>query len=169
MKSYIPNRVIFLLFLLVLITILSYLTIIIVREPFIGAEVVKNDDGQFVVKLVEPAGQAVFKGIRAGDLIMEVNGDPAGQYKNVIKFNSIEMADTVIVKHLDGNVQRMTFTGGWTGDHSNWELLIQLYIPLISFLLFSALSIFLYMKRRNDGAALMLILFFVVIGLSYYS
>lgn len=163
------NRTLLLLFLIVLLTLLTYLTITIVREPFIGAEILHTDNGEYVVKLVEPAGQAVIKGIRPGDRIVMVNGKPAGQYENAIKFNSIEMANSVVVMHLDGIEERITFMGGWSGDHTGWEMLIQLYIPLISFVIFSALSIFLYLKRKNDAAALMLMLFFVAIGLSYYS
>ncbi|MDQ0063526.1 ATP-binding protein [Paenibacillus harenae] len=162
------NRAAFLLLLVAILTILTYITVIIVREPFIGAEVFRNEAGEYVVKLVEPAGQAQIKGIRAGDVILTVNGVPAAHYQNANKFNWIEKAEDVSIRHSDGTMQSITFTRGWDGDHSSWEMLIQLYVPLTSFLIFSALSLLLYMKRRNDKAALMLISFFVIIGLSYY-
>lgn len=169
MKTNIRNRAAFLLILLAILTVISYITVIIVREPFIGAEVYQSDKGEYVVKLVEPAGQAIIKGIKAGDIILTINGVPAAQYQDANKFNWIEKAETVLVKHSDGTKRFIKFVRGWNGDHSSWEMFIQLYVPLTSFLIFSALSLLLYMKRRNDKAALMLISFFVFIGLSYYS
>lgn len=169
MKSSLVSRMFLPVFLIILITIFAYLTIIIVDKPFIGADIIKSDSGDYVVKIVEPAGQAVIKGIRPGDKVLMVNGEPAGQYENTDKFNSIEMANSVLVRHSNGTEQLITFTGGWSGDHTGLELLIQLYIPLASFVLFSALSFFLYFKSKNDPAAIMLVLFFIIIGLSYYS
>jgi len=155
--------------LLAIIAIVLYLVNVVVSQPFIGAEIVQTKDGNYEVKQIEPAGQALIKGIQQGDRVLLVNGQPAGLYKNVIKFGTVEMAETIRIERPNGVQEDIQFTGGWSGDHSNWEKLIQLYIPLASFVLFFSLSIFLYMQRRNDRAALMLMLFFVAIGLSYFS
>lgn len=157
------------LFLVILIVALLYLTFIIIREPFIGLNSAPNHEGEYVVEAIEPAGQAVIKGIVVGDTILQVNGEPAGNYPNLDKFFTVEKADNVTIRHVNGDTQLVSFNRGWDGDHTGWELLIQLYIPLASFVLFTGLSVFLYKKRKNDSAALMLMLFFVTIGLSYYS
>ncbi|MFX3636182.1 MAG: ATP-binding protein [Candidatus Pristimantibacillus sp.] len=157
------------LFLIVSLAVMLYLTIIIIREPFIGLESKPNSNGEHIVKSLEPAGQAVVKGIVVGDIIVEINGESAGSYRNLDKFFSIEKANDVLIKHINGEFKLITFNRGWNGDHTGWELLIQLYIPLSSLLIFSALSFFLYRKRKNDSAANMLVMFFVTIGLSYYS
>jgi len=167
--SRIRNQATLLFILLAIVVITVHLANIIVREPFIGAEVVLKEDGTYEVKSVEPAGQAVVKGIRPGDQIVLVDSEPAGANHNAYKFGTIEMAKSVKIVHSDGSVQEVDFTKGWTDDHSNWEKLIQLYIPLFSLLLFFSISLFLYIKRRNDRAALLLMLFFVIIGLSYFS
>lgn len=157
------------LFLIAFSAVLLYLTFIIIREPFIGLELKVDQNGEYFVKAIEPAGQAVSKGIQVGDKILMVNNEPVDKYKNATKFFSIEKSDSVYVMHNNNEARIITFNRGWNGDHSSWELFIQLYIPLISLVIFTGLSFFLYSKRKHDGAALMLMLFFVCIGLSYYS
>lgn len=49
------------------------------------------------------------------------------------------------------------------------EWLMHLYIPGIPLLIFITFSFLLYMKRKHDPAAIMLIYFFFSIGMSYYS
>ncbi len=169
MKLTLLNRIIATLFLAVFLTSLFYLTSVIVRIPSIGAVLIKESGDRYMVKSIEPAGQAELKGIQIGDQILEVNGKPVREFRNVKKYNSIEYADHVLILHKDNVQQKIAFPKGWTGDHSLWELLIQLYIPGISLVIFCAFSGFLYVKRRNDKAAIMLILFFISIGISYYS
>ncbi|OBZ08666.1 ATP-binding protein [Bacillus sp. FJAT-26390] len=163
------NRIVAILFLAVLLSSVVYLTSVIATIPSIGAILINDSSDNYIVKSIEPAGQAEVKGIRVGDRILEVNGEPVNEFRNVKKYNSIEYADNVLVLHKDNSQQEITFPKGWTGEHSLWELFIQLYIPGISLIIFCAFSGFLYVKRRNDRAAIMLILFFISIGISYYS
>ncbi|MGO4545881.1 ATP-binding protein [Paenibacillus sp. 2TAB23] len=169
MRPTILNRIMAILFLVLFLSTLLYLTSVIVRIPSIGAVLTEDASNRYFVKSMEPAGQAEVKGIRVGDQILQVNGLPVSDYENVKKYNLIEYADNVVVLHKNNEKQEITFQKGWTGDHSLWELLIQLYIPGISLVIFCAFSGFLYAKRRNDKAAIMLILFFISIGLCYYS
>ncbi|WP_419871661.1 ATP-binding protein [Candidatus Pristimantibacillus sp. PTI5] len=169
MKPTLLNRIIVILFLAVFLSSLLYLTSVIVRIPSIGAVLIKDSSDRYIVKSIEPAGQAEVRGIRVGDQILEINGNPVEEFRNVEKYNSIEYADNVLILHKDNVQQEIAFPKGWTGDHSLWELLIQLYIPGISLVIFCAFSGFLYVKRRNDRAVIMLILFFISIGISYYS
>ncbi|WP_424767973.1 ATP-binding protein [Paenibacillus sp. sgz302251] len=169
MKTSPLNRTLAILFLVAFLAILLYLTAVIVRIPSIGAVLLEASGERYFVKSLEPAGQAQIKGIRVGDEILEVNGRPVSDFENVKKYNSIEYADTVLVLHRDNVKQEIAFPKGWTGDHSFFELFIQLYIPGISLVIFCAFSGFLYEKRSHDKAAILLILFFISIGLSYYS
>ncbi|WP_139992759.1 ATP-binding protein [Paenibacillus paridis] len=169
MKPTVLNRMIAILFLAIFLASLLYLTSVIVRVPSIGAVLIQDTDDRYIVKSIEPAGQAEVKGIRVGDQILEVNGQPVEEFRNVKKYNSIENADNVLLLHKDNVQQAISFPKGWTGDHSLWELLLQLYIPGISLVIFCAFSAFLYVKRRNDKSVIMLILFFISIGISYYS
>lgn len=47
-------------------------------------------------------------------------------------------------------------------------VIFRLLIPGISLLLLFGFSVYVYRKKRNDRAALQLILFFLSIGLSYF-
>ncbi|WP_338552942.1 ATP-binding protein [Paenibacillus sp. KS-LC4] len=152
-----------------LFALLCYLTIVIINDPFIGAVTVKNDQGQYLIESLEPAGQAVIKGLNVGDIVQQVNGQPTDQNRNIIKFSTIERVDSVQVLNAGGELRLVTFNRGWNGDHTGIELLLQLYIPWGSLLLFLGLSTFLYKKREHDTAAIMLILFFTAIGISYFA
>lgn len=151
------------------IATLVYITIVIIRIPSIGAVLAEEEENVYTVQSVEPAGQAKIMGIRAGDEIVLVNGQPAHYYSNVVKYHSLEYADNVLVDHRDGSTALIHFSKVWTRDHSTMELTLQVYIPGISLLIFFAFSGFLYVKRKNDPAVLMLILFFMSIGICYYS
>ncbi len=169
MKSNIMNRSIAFLFLLLFISSLISLTLVIIEVPSIGVVLKKEDNGRYYINSVEPAGQAVRAGLRIGDQILEVNGKPASQFPNVTKYNSLEYADHVLIMRSNHAIENITFSQGWTGEHSAMELLLQLYIPGVSLIIFSAFSSFLYAQRRQDSAAIILILFFLSIGISYYS
>lgn len=169
MRTTLLNRIIVILFLAVFVSLLFYLTAVTVRIPTIGAVLENRPNQSYFVKSIEPAGQAEVRGILVGDQILQVNNEPVTEFKNVLKYNSIEYADSVLVLHKNSTQQHISFPKGWSGEHSVWELMLQLYIPGISLVIFCAFSGFLYVKRRNDKAAILLILFFLSIGLSYYS
>ncbi|MFC4779611.1 ATP-binding protein [Paenibacillus sp. GCM10023252] len=157
------------LFLFIITFFLLYLTVVMFRQPFIGVEIKRELGGHYIVKSLEPAGQALAKGMTVGDRIISVDHKPTGQFDNVRKFLSIENASSIVVLHSNQEEQTIRFEKGWSREHSGWELFIQLVISGISLFVFCAFSIFLYLKRKDDEAALMLILFFITIGLSYYS
>ncbi|GKU76229.1 ATP-binding protein [Paenibacillus sp. L3-i20] len=169
MKTTPPHRLSVILISLLTIIVLLYLTFVIVSVPPIGAELHKRSDGTYFVLSVEPASHAKVKSIDVGDQIVEVNGAPVGKYINILKYNTIENADNVLVIHKNGEREIISFSKGWSNNRSTTEMMIQLYIPGISLLIFFAFSAFLYVKRKDDQAAIMLIFFFMAIGIAYYS
>ncbi len=157
------------LFLLLLLSVCVYITTVVIKVPVIGAYVTQSLDGSYSVQSLAPAGQAQINGIVVGDIIVEVNGVPAEQFNNLQKYNSLEYANHVLVIRNDKTIETISFAKAWSGEHSALEMLLQLYIPCFSLFVFFSFSLFLYVKRRHDKAAIMLIMFFMSIGLSYYS
>ncbi|MFF2886611.1 ATP-binding protein [Paenibacillus sp. NPDC057967] len=169
MKSTLLNRITTTFFLAVFIGLLLYLTLVITRAPSIRAVLTHDPINGYTIESIEPEGQAKMTGLQIGDRIIEVNNRPAEEFQNVTKYYSLEYADNVLIVDRDHTTKLVTFSKAWSGDHSTLELLLQLYIPGISLIIFCAFSVFLYVKRRHDPAVIMLILFFLSIGLSYYS
>lgn len=157
------------LFLVLFVSLLIYLTAVIIKVPIIGAYVTQLDEGRYVVQALAPAGQAHLSGMTVGDVIVEVNDQPANEFNNLQKYNSLEYADNVLISRQGQPLTYLSFAKAWSGEHSLMEILLQLYIPGFSLFVFCAFSAFLYIKRRDDKAAIMLIMFFLSIGLSYYS
>lgn len=169
MKPYIAKSAAALLSLILFIWMLVYLTVVIIQFPTIGVDLVKDREGNYNVESIDLGSQSDLLGIQEGDRILEVNQQDVHSFKNVYKYGYIEGAENVKVLHQDGSEQLIDFESHRIDEFSNWDLLIQLYTPGVSLIVFGAFSVFLYGKRRNDKAALLLIAFFLSIGLSYYS
>lgn len=142
MKTTPPHRLSVILISLLTIIVLLYLTFVIVSVPPIGAELHKRSDGTYFVLSVEPASHAKVKSIDVGDQIVEVNGAPVGKYINILKYNTIENADNVLVIHKNGEREIISFSKGWSNNRSTTEMMIQLYIPGISLLIFLRFPLF---------------------------
>ncbi|QNK59138.1 ATP-binding protein [Paenibacillus sp. PAMC21692] len=169
MKSTAMKRLSAFLFLIFFVTITIYLTAVIIRVPSIGAYVLPQDNAGFFVVSLAPGGQAKMNGLQIGDRVLEINGKQANEFPNLLKYDSLEDADNVLIERRGSSIISITFAKAWSGEHTTLELLLQLYIPGISLFVFCAFSAFLYVKRNHDPAAIMLILFFSSIGISYYS
>ncbi|MFD0960882.1 ATP-binding protein [Paenibacillus chungangensis] len=158
------------LFLGLFLAITLYLTTVIIKAPSVGLYVERDISEGYIVHSIGPEGQAKFQGMQVGDLILEVNGEPAGEFNNLIKYNSLDNADHVLVYRGSTNeTLAFTFAKAWSSEQSVVELLLQLYIPGASLFIFCAFSLFLYVKRKDDPAAIMLILFIISVGICYYS
>ncbi|MBH5320030.1 hypothetical protein I6N90_19700 [Paenibacillus sp. GSMTC-2017] len=162
------NRTITILFLLVLISIVVNLTLVIAKAPSIRVDLTKNASNENIVRIAEPEGQGNQLGIQIGDRILEINGKPVNEFYNFLKYNSLEGAENVLILQNGSVTKFIAFAQQWSSDHSALELLHQLYIPGVSLIIFFAFSAFLYIKRRDDFAVIILILFFIAIGISYY-
>ncbi len=131
------------------------------RVAYIGLEVRKTNDSQWVIRNVEPNGQAYNLGIRQGDRVISIDHADVEFYPNVGLLSSIDSIET----ERDGKVTRYRF------DHklSQPVSMEQTILPICLYIVLLFLSIFLMFKKREDAAAHLLILFFLAVSISYVS
>lgn len=146
----------------------TYLTYVILSRPVIGIDVKLTPQGSVTVTSVAAGSWSEHK-IHPGDTVLQANGEDPLLLETIRKYNSIENVDSLVIQHteLDGNP--VTSSLEVEPGLSAHELIFRLVIPGISLLLLFGFSVYVYRKKRNDRAALQLILFFLSIGLSYFS
>ncbi|MCL6604462.1 MAG: hypothetical protein K6T94_16490 [Paenibacillus sp.] len=156
-------------FSLLVIILTSYISYSILEHRMIGVEVVKDDAGRYVTTTDAPAGYWGYGRILVGDIIDEINGGPPTSFYSVKKYSAIEKASTIqlLRQDPDGTMQKITLTVD-KGIASE-DLIVELIIPLSAVILFSGLSWFVYHRKKEDKAAIYLILFFLSTGMAYLS
>lgn len=155
--------------LVMLLVIVIYLTSVIYLNVYIGLSVSSDESNRYVVSYVDERGWAAGHNISKGDIVLQVNGDSPVHYLQVLRFGNVEQADTLTIGHMNPSQQSHieTYTIGHV--HPVNHIVFHLLIPLGLLVLFVGLSVYLYIKQREDKAAWLLILFFVTIGVCYLS
>ncbi|MGZ0084349.1 ATP-binding protein [Caldibacillus thermoamylovorans] len=150
---------------IVALMVALYLTILNVRHPLIGMEVVENNNGDVIVNDIYEFGWAKQHGIHLDDQVLKVDGKPSLSHFTVWKYNTIEQAKTITIQR--GNKIR-TFTIDDT-SHGIEQWLYYIALPTGFFLFAVSLSMFLLRLRLNDQSVTVLIYFLLLAGLCYIS
>jgi two-component system sensor histidine kinase ComP len=151
-----------------LIVLVAYLAGVIINQRDMGIDVAPNADGRMAVTAIEPDSWA--KGIiKPGDIVVNVDGADPLQSEAIRTYGVIVGADHIEIERQapDGSSYTMTLPV----DHgvSAYGALFYLVIPGLSLVLLLIFSVYVYKKEKEDRAAKLLILFFLSIGLSYFS
>lgn len=150
----------------ILIIYLAYVTINITP---IGAAVKTDNDGNIVITTIEYEGSLKNYGAQQGDIVLEINGKKASEHRTVIKYGMVEYADTILLKKQDGTTDYIEIPNHWKENLASEETIFHLIVPTLFLIIFSSVSLFLYVKCRHDKAAHILSWFFLAIGISYFS
>ncbi len=170
MKAMARKEVMMLFFMLVFTAVIIYLTIVMFQNRPIGIAIERvQQTGQYQISNLDYFGQAYKSGVKPGSILLEVDGRSAEFDPIVEKYMIVEQAKSITSK-LDQFAPVITlFYEGWGEGPEGKIPFLELYIPGAALLLFAGFSLFLYLKKRNDPAALLLILFFMATSLCYYS
>lgn len=150
----------------ILIIYLGYVTITVTP---IGTSVKVDKEDNVIITGVEYIGRLKNYGAQSGDIVLEINGNKASEHRTVKKYNLIEYAETVLLKKQDGSLDFIEIPNNWKENIKNEETVFDLIIPTIFLVVFSSVSLLLYLKCRHDKAAHILCWFFLAIGVGYFS
>ncbi|WP_211234313.1 ATP-binding protein [Paenibacillus taiwanensis] len=131
--------------------------------------VYKDESNQYVVSEVTPFDKADEYGIKRGEVVLEVDGMPPSNNLFVTKFGNIEQVDSLLVRKLDGTVEAIQIDHDWLANMRSGTLFFHILVPSLVLVVFLLMSCVVYAKRKDDKAARLLILFFVCIGIIYFS
>lgn len=135
----------------------------------IGLTVSMNNEGQYIATDINPYDRADENGIKRGDILLQVDGDPPANNMFVRKFGLVEQVDTLMIRKLNGTVQTITIDHDWLTNIRSGPLFFQIIMPSLVLIVFLLMASIVYVKRGDDKAARLLILFFVSLGMMYFS
>ncbi len=133
--------------------------------PYMGASLFYLDK-QWTVESVDSYGIAAAEGIRAGDTPLTVNGQPAQTFLSSFeKAGWVRIIEELTVSDSEGttksaNIRTSSQTSGAVFDLTMW---------LIPCLAFWATGLWVYLKKPNNLAAILLLLCGLVFGLALSS
>jgi two-component system, NarL family, sensor histidine kinase ComP len=142
-----------------------YLTVLNVKHPLIGIDVVENKNGDIIVNDIYEFGWAKKHDIHINDQVLKVDGKPPLSHFTVRKYKTIEQAKTITIQREN---QIQTFTIDYKSNETE-QWLYYIALPTGFFLFAISLSIFLLRLRPHDKSATVLIYFLLLIGLCYIS
>ncbi|WP_461200137.1 sensor histidine kinase [Anoxybacillus sp. TBDG-1] len=142
-----------------------YLTILNVKHPLVGMDVVENKNGNMIVNDLYEFGWAKTHGIHIHDQVLKVDGKPPLSHFTVRKYKTIEQAKTITIQR--GN-KIQTFTVDYQ-SHGTEQWLYYIILPTIFFLFAVGLSVFLLRLRPDNNSATVLIYLLLSTGLCYIS
>ncbi|WP_041468167.1 ATP-binding protein [Geobacillus sp. C56-T3] len=142
-----------------------YLTILNVRHPLIGMDVVENKNGDIIVNDIYEFGWAKKHGIHIHDQVLKVDGKPPLSHFTVREYKTIEQAKTITIQR-ENQIQTLTVD---YQSHGTEQWLYYIALPAGFFLFAVSLSIFLLRLRPNDKSATVLIYFLLLTGICYIS
>lgn len=156
-------------FITLLILLLLYFCYFIISTPLIGIFIKQDSSGQYIVANVEKIGRAEREGIKPGDIVLSADGEHPSTLYSVRTFSVVEQVNEVTIQRADGKVYDYQFENNWLKNISSQELLFQFILPWMFLLVFAAMSVFIYRKGKKDRSSASLTLFFLSVGITYFS
>ncbi|MCZ0756242.1 sensor histidine kinase [Anoxybacillus sp. J5B_2022] len=141
-----------------------YLTVLNVKHPLIGMDVVAKS-GAVVVNDLYEFGWAKKHGIHIHDQVLKIDGKPPLSHFTVQKYKTIEQAKAITIQR--GN-QIQTLVIDYLA-HGTEQWLYYILLPTGFFLFAVRLSVFLLRSRPNNNSAIVLIYLLLSAGLCYIS
>lgn len=116
--------------LLLFIGIQSWFVYVAMSYPVMGISVVKQSEGNWFISKIEPRNGVSTVDVKAGDQILKIDGKSPGEVPLVIKWNTIEQADTLQLTR-DGREWTVSFQD--VPRFSSYDIL-SVFIAAVSFI-----------------------------------
>jgi two-component system sensor histidine kinase ComP len=149
---------------LFVIGITLYSIVIILKYPLIGIEV-KEQNNQFIIESIYEKGWSKNQPINEGDILKLVDGKNPKEHSTVNLFYRVEKAKDITIEGKDSKIT----TYDISNDDLENQYLIYLFFPLLFIFTTIGFSIFLYLKKKEDKSAIILIYFLLSLGTCYLS
>lgn len=149
---------------LLVIGFIVYSTVIILKYPLVGLEV-KKQNNQFIIESIYDKGWSKNQPIKEGDILKLVNGKNPKEHSTVVLFYRVEKAESITIE--DRESKTTTYDISYDGLENQY--FIYLFFPLLFNFTTIGFSIFLYLKKKEDKLAVILIYFFLALGTCYLS
>lgn len=149
-------RIFLVLLILLFIAIQSWFIYLTIRFPYLGINVSETETGEWFVSSFDKDGVHNEIDIRVGDTIVSIDGTPANEYFTIIKWESLEQADTI-------QIRRDGIDSSLSTKHINNALKLSI-LPLVAETICFLIAIILLKKIQNSRSAKLLAYVFFSVG-----
>jgi two-component system sensor histidine kinase ComP len=129
--------------------------------PVFGIYLDKTPDQKWVISNFDPRNIAAELGLQLGDEIVEVNGEATAKYFSIIKWRTIDQANTIVVSRAGTKFEVSTKDL----PHSSGDDVLSLCGEIVSFVI----AFLLYRKLSHSPSAQYLSYVFISIGTIFMS
>ncbi|WP_243387959.1 histidine kinase [Bacillus kexueae] len=143
-----------------------YFSYHILQNQFIGIFVLKDTNGNFVIQDVEKGAYGDRKGLKVGDIVLEVNNEDPEKHKTIIYLRKLEQLSSLKVQKPDGSVHFYEIK-----TEFDVQIVFHYLVPL-SLLLFAVFCCYYIYKSTNNAqskSSIILIIFLLNISLAHLS
>ncbi|WP_342514208.1 ATP-binding protein [Sporosarcina sp. FSL K6-1522] len=162
MKQNIKTNIIHLLLFLIVLGLTSYFTLTILQFPLVGMKV-KQENHHWIVEQKYKNGWASSQPIEEGSIVELVDEEKTERHSTVKRFGRVEMAKSVTITNND--LKSHTFNISYL--HMTLKDMFYLLFPMLFATVTILLSVFLYVKMKDDRSAIILIYFLLSLGVCY--
>ncbi|MBE1555112.1 sensor histidine kinase [Sporosarcina limicola] len=124
---------------------------------------VKEKNNHWIVEKKYENGWASNQSIEEGNIVEFVDGKKTEEHSTVKRFNRVEMANSITIMDNKLKVHKFNISYGYMDPNFMFYLLFPMLFITVTILL----SIFLYLKTRNNQSSTILIYFLLSIGICY--
>ncbi|KAA1188685.1 ATP-binding protein [Paenibacillus sp. B2(2019)] len=156
-----------------LICLFSFLLIhsvqVIYSNVLLGVGIEKNTEGQYVISEISAAEEGYKQNLRLGDIIVQVNGVDVELADKVVRYNVLAQVQSVDIIRTSNEGNSIHMHVNIKNEYSLYHKFTQLVVPGVTLLFLMILSLFLYRKRAGERSAELLILFFLMVSVTYFA
>lgn len=129
----------------------------------------QNEQGQYYIAEVDVSSEGYKQNLREGDILVAVNGTPIEKVDGPLRYGNLTQVQSI-------DLLRISKEGTLIAEHydiknksSVYHTFTQLVVPGATFVFLAVLSLLLYRKKSGERAAELLILFFLLVGVTYFA
>ncbi|WP_078431263.1 sensor histidine kinase [Metabacillus halosaccharovorans] len=157
----------FIFFVVLSIVFSIYIITLNINHPYVGANVIINENEEIIITNLEPNSWAEKRGILIGDVVVEVDGDNPLKHKPIADYHVLEKVDSFSLRR-DGVINEYTVLNE-TIFSTQSLLIIIIPFTVLTLCLFCSFYIYKSNKRANLRSANLLNLFLLIIAVAYLS
>ncbi|OMD38441.1 ATP-binding protein [Paenibacillus odorifer] len=142
---------------------------IIHSNLLLGVDLAQNEQGQYLIAEIDASSEGYKQNLREGDIIVAVNGTPIEKVDGPVRYGNLTQVHSI-------DLLRISREGALVAEHydiknksSVYHTFTQLVVPGATFVFLAVLSLLLYRRKSGERAAELLILFFLLVGVTYFA
>ncbi|WP_339169877.1 ATP-binding protein [Paenibacillus sp. FSL H7-0943] len=135
----------------------------------LGVGLEQNEEGQYYIAEADVSSEGYKQNLREGDILLRVNGKPIDKVDEAVRYGSLTQVQSVDLLRNSKGGAPLALHYDIENKSSIYHTFTQLVVPGATFVFLAVLSLLLYRRKSGDRSAELLILFFLLVGITYFA